>query len=82
MELRASEIRTRLAELGGADELTDELRGELDKLRGEYGDTERKIGALTVSEDKPEVVEQEGPEARELAALIADAESRRPSLRP
>ena len=73
MELRASEIRTRLAELGGADELTDELRGELDKLRTEYGDTERKIGALTVAEDKPDVIEQ-GSEARELAALIADAE--------
>ena len=72
MELRASEIRTRLAELGGADELTDEQRGELDKLRGEYTDTERKIGALTVAEDKPEVTEQ-GSEARELAALIADA---------
>ena len=72
LELRASEIRTRLAELGGAEELTDELRGELDKLRTEYGDTERKIGALTVSEDKPEVAEQ-GSEARELAALIADA---------
>ena len=72
LELRASEIRTRLAELGGADELTDELRGELDKLRGEYTDTERKIGALTVAEDTPEVTEQ-GSEARELAALIADA---------
>ena len=73
MELRASEIRTRLAELGGADDLTDETRGELDTLRGEYGDTERKIGALTVSEDTPQVTEQ-GSEARELAALIADAE--------
>ena len=73
MELRASEIRTRLAEIGGAEELTDELRGELDTLRNEYTDTERKIGALTVAEDKPEVTEQ-GSEARELAALIADAE--------
>ena len=72
LELRASEIRTRLAELGGAEELTDETRGELDTLRTEYGDTERKISALTVAEDTPEVSEQ-GSEARELAALIADA---------
>ena len=73
LELRASDIRTRLAELGGAEELTDEQRGELDKLRTEYTDAERQIGALTVAEDKPVETEQ-GSEARELAALIADAE--------
>ena len=53
LELRASEIRTRLAELGGLDTLEDEQRAELDRLRTEYGDTERQIGALAIADDKP-----------------------------
>ena len=72
LELRASEIRTRLAELGGLDEHTDETRSEMDKLRNEYGDTERNIGALTVAADEPETIEKRS-EDRELDALIADS---------
>ena len=53
LELRASEIRTRLAELGGLETLTDEQRAELDRLRPEYADTERQIGALTIADDAP-----------------------------
>ena len=51
--LRASEIRTKLAELAGVEELTDEQRGELDGLRTEYGDVERRCQALQIAEDKP-----------------------------
>ena len=72
LELRASEIRTRLAELGGLEEHTDETRSETDKLRNEYGDTERRIGAFTIADDEPVVTEQRS-EDRELAALIADS---------
>ena len=72
LELRSSEIRTRLAELGGLDEHTDETRSEMDKLRNEYGDTERNIGALTVAADEPETIEKRS-EDRELDALIADS---------
>ena len=40
--LRAGEIRTRLSELAGVAELNDEQRGEIDSLRNEYGDVERR----------------------------------------
>lgn len=53
--LRASEIRTRLSELGGDGELTDETRGELDTLRNEYGDVERRTQAAMISEDTPKI---------------------------
>ena len=65
--VRASEIRTRLAELGGLDKLADEQRSELDTLRGEYGDVERKIQACTIAEGAP-VVETRA-EDREAADL-------------
>ena len=51
--IRASEIRTKLAELAGVEALTDEQRSELDTLRTEYGDVERRCQALTIAEDKP-----------------------------
>ena len=57
LTLRASEIRQRLAELGGAAELTDENRSELDRLRIEYQDVERRSQALTIADDAPEPVE-------------------------
>ena len=36
LEIRASEIRTRLSAIGGQSELTDETRTELDTLKAEY----------------------------------------------
>lgn len=53
LELRASEIRTKLAELAGAEDLTDEQRAEIGTLRTEYADVETRIQALTVAEDQP-----------------------------
>ena len=62
--LRASEIRTRLSELGGEAELSDEQRGELDTLRGEYGTVERKCQALAIGEDQPVVEERSADKKR------------------
>ncbi len=52
LQLRASEIRTRLAEIAGLadDALTDEIRSESDKLTTEYRDTETKHRAALVAE--------------------------------
>ncbi len=72
-QLRASEIRGKLAELGGVDELTDEQRGEIAELRNEYQDVETRIQALTVADDEPKVTEQRS-ENRDLAKLIAGAD--------
>ena len=65
-QLRASEIRARLATLGGAAELGDDERGELDRLRNEYGDVERRCQALTVAADTPVEVRTEALEMRAL----------------
>ena len=53
LALRAGEIRTRLSELAGISELDDEQRAELDRLRGEYQDVEKRHGAAIVAEDQP-----------------------------
>ena len=53
LELRAGEIRRRLAAIGGMDELTDEVRTELDTLRREYDDNEQRQGALKIAGDVP-----------------------------
>ena len=45
-EVRAGEIRIRLSEIGGMAELTEETRAELDTLRTEYTDVERRQIAL------------------------------------
>ena len=52
-QIRASEIRTRLAEIAGLadDALTDEIRTEADKLGGEYRNVETRHRAALVSED-------------------------------
>ena len=72
LELRASEIRAKLSELAGVEELTDEQRTAIDELRNEYSDTERKIQAATVGEDEPEGREVRSDD-RALAELIGGA---------
>ena len=70
LEIRASEIRKRLAGIGGLAELTDEQRAELDLLRKEYQDNESKQIALKIAGDVPstpiETRTGEGREFREL----------------
>ena len=51
LEVRQSERRQRLNEIGGLDGLDDEQRSELDTLSAEYGDGERQYRALKVAED-------------------------------
>ena len=70
--LRASEIRSKLAALGGTEELTDEQTAEIGELRNEYQTVETRIQALTVAEDEPTVTEGR-TEDRERAELIAGA---------
>ena len=53
LELRASEIRSRLADLGGMAELDTENRSEMDTLRSEYTDNEARQRALIVAGDGP-----------------------------
>lgn len=73
LQIRAGEIRTRLSELAAVDELTDEQRSELDRLRTEYGDVERRHAAAVVAEDQPletrRARENEDAEAREKREL-------------
>ena len=66
--IRASEIRSKLAALGGAEELTDEQTTEIEELRNEYQTVETRVQALTVAEDEP-TIETRG-EDRQLAELI------------
>ena len=70
LALRAGEIRTRLSELAGISELTDEHRGEIDTLRNEYGDVERRHAAAVIAEDvPPETRTDEAGDDRELREL-------------
>lgn len=74
LALRAGEIRTRLSELAGiSEELTDEQTAELDTLRNEYADVERRHGAAVIAEDLPpekkERRDDESAEERELREL-------------
>ena len=74
LEIRASEIRARLAEIAGDDgDMTDEIRSELDSLRTEYRDVETKLTAAIVSEDnpEPEIRESEDVETREWTDLLS-----------
>ena len=72
LALRASEIRARLAELGGIEDLTDEQRAEIGTLRTEYTDVEVRTQAAMVAGDEPKPTET-STEARELAELIEGA---------
>ena len=75
LALRASDIRSRLAELGGTPDLSDEQNTEISELRNEYTDVEKRSAALIVAGDKPiePVVKEQRSEDREMDALIAGA---------
>ena len=72
LALRASEIRTRLAELAAIEEITDPQREEIATLRTEYVDVESRSQAAIIADDEPKVVET-GTEKREMDALIENA---------
>ncbi len=50
IQRRQSEIRQSLAELAGAESLTDETRSKMDKLDQDYQDGERKFRAALITE--------------------------------
>ena len=67
-KMRLSEIRSRLAELGGTTEHTDETRAEVGTLRTELIDVETKYQALEAIE-VPVKFPQDSAEGREFRAL-------------
>ena len=76
LNLRASEIRTRLNELSGTETLSDEQTAEVGTLTTEYRSVETKIQAATVAGDEPAPApvapaSSGDPETRERAALVA-----------
>ena len=71
LEIRASEVRRRLAEIGGVEDLTEELRAELEKLKNEYTDNDAKQAALKLAGDTPATpIETRTTEGREFRALV------------
>ncbi len=79
IELRLSKVRSRLNELAGVEELTDEHRAELDNLEGEFGDLERRHRAAILSEAHeeraavgmfPDGDDQDGAEVRQLLGRV------------
>ena len=74
LEIRASEVRTRLAELGGMEDLTDDTRSEMEKLRREYSDNEARQRSLKIAGDTPATpTETRSSEGREFRGLITRA---------
>ena len=75
LEIRAGDIRKRLAVIGGMDELTQEVQSEFDGLRKEYNDNETRQTAHKIAGDVPaEPIEtrndSEGREYRELRSNV------------
>ena len=71
LEIRAGEIRKRLAEIGGMEELTNETRSELDKLKLEYQDSDARRAALVIAGDAPVThIETRSAEGREFRGLV------------
>ena len=69
-EVRAGEIRIRLSELAAEADLTPEYRAELDTLRKEYGDTERRMAALRISEPDRTPIVSKTAEGTEYRAML------------
>jgi HK97 family phage major capsid protein len=76
---RQSEIRQALAELAGAETLTDETRAKLDSLDREYQDNERRYRAALVAEDterREAGADLETREGKQWSDLVAGFEVR------
>ena len=74
LEIRAGEIRKRLADIAGMADLTDETRSELDKLKLEYTDNDSRQAALKIAGDAPVThIETRSTQGREFRALIGKA---------
>ena len=72
-QVRASDIRVRLSELAAVTEVTEETRSELETLRTEYADVERRAAALIVAEPNRTPIVSATAEGTEYRALIDKA---------
>ena len=78
LETRHLEIQKRNGELSGVETLTDEQRGELDTLRGEYTDVCAQLLAAKNAKPEPTIETRgEDSESVELRALLHDASAGR-----
>ena len=68
LTLRSSEIRSRLNELAGIEERSDEENNELESLTAEYRTVEQNLRAAIVAEDEPAQVSESG-EKKELREM-------------
>ena len=59
-EVRLSEVKNGLNELGSKSELSDEDRAQFDKFKAEYTDLEIRFQALTISEPEPKKSDDRG----------------------
>lgn len=68
IELRQSEVRQRLNELSGIEDLTDATREKIDTLTTEYRDLDSRFSAAVIADGAP--VEEQPAEQREYGALV------------
>ena len=83
IQRRQSEIRQSLAELAGAETLTEETRSKMDSLDQEYQDGERKFRAALINEEEESEKakgELETSGAQEWADMMAGYELRQVAL--
>ena len=76
LTVRSSEMRARLNELSGMDELSEDARSELDTLTNEYKDVESQLRAAVIAEDQAEtraLAETPDAELRERQELRSKA---------
>ena len=66
LTVRSSEIRAKLNELSGVEDLTDEQRSEIDTLGREYRDVEAQLRAATIAEAEAETRALETEPDREM----------------
>ncbi len=73
LELRRSEVRSRLAEIAGLDELTDEIRTESKALETEFADLETRYRAALLSEQDNGKLDETDTKGRKLRSLVKRA---------
>ena len=74
LEIRASELRARLSDIGGMEELSDEVKSELTSLKREYVDNEHRQTALKMAGDAPKTpLETRTSEGRDFRELVGRA---------
>ena len=69
IELRQSAVRTRLREIADTEELTDELRAEMETLKTEMADLELRFQAAVTAEDEQRQAVEETGEGAEIRRL-------------